>query len=148
VTAYTELLLPHALVVTPNLCEAAVLGDTDVESLGTLDARIAVAERIRTTGARYVVVKGGHLTDSADDVVAGPDGIVVLPGERVDTGNDHGTGCSLSAAMAAYLAKGETVPEAIAQAKSFVARALAGGAAWRLGTGHGPLDHFGWSGAP
>jgi hydroxymethylpyrimidine kinase/phosphomethylpyrimidine kinase len=125
-----------------------VLGDTDVESLGTLDARIAVAERIRTTGARYVVVKGGHLTDSADDVVAGPDGILVLPGERVDTGNDHGTGCSLSAAMAAYLARGETVPEAIAQAKSFVARALAGGAAWRLGAGHGPLDHFGWSGAP
>jgi hydroxymethylpyrimidine kinase/phosphomethylpyrimidine kinase len=136
------------LVVTPNLREAAVLGDTDVESLGTLDARIAVAERIRTMGARYVVVKGGHLTDSADDVVAGPDGIVVLPGERVDTGNDHGTGCSLSAAMAAYLARGETVPEAIAQAKSFVARALAGGAAWRLGAGHGPLDHFGWSEAP
>jgi hydroxymethylpyrimidine kinase/phosphomethylpyrimidine kinase len=148
VTAYIELLLPHALVVTPNLREAAVLGDTDVDSLGTLDARVAVAERIRKTGARYVVVKGGHLTESADDVVAGPDGIVVLPGERVDTGNDHGTGCSLSAAMAAYLARGETVPEAIARAKSFVARALAGGAAWRLGAGHGPLDHFGWSGSP
>jgi hydroxymethylpyrimidine/phosphomethylpyrimidine kinase len=64
------------------------------------------------------------------------------------TGNDHGTGCSLSAAMAASLARGAAVPEAIAQAKSFVARALAGGAAWRLGAGHGPLDHFGWSAAP
>ena len=148
VTAYLQLLLPHALVVTPNFREAAVLGDSDVASLGSLDARIAVAERIRSTGARYVVVKGGHLTESADDVVAGPEGIVVLPGERVMTGNDHGTGCSLSAAVAASLAKGASVPDAIVEAKSFVARALAGGAAWRLGAGHGPLDHFGWSAAP
>ena len=74
-----------------------------------LEARVAVAEHIRATGARYVVVKGGHLTDSADDVVAGPEGIIVLPGERVGTGNDHGTGCSLSAAMAAHLARGAAV---------------------------------------
>jgi hydroxymethylpyrimidine/phosphomethylpyrimidine kinase len=148
IEAYLHDLLPHAQVVTPNLREAAVLGDTDLESLRALEARVAVAERIRATGARYVVVKGGHLTDSADDVVAGPDGVFVLPGERVDTGNDHGTGCSLSAAITAYLARGATVPEAITQAKVFVARALAGGAAWRLGAGHGPLDHFGWSAAP
>jgi hydroxymethylpyrimidine/phosphomethylpyrimidine kinase len=148
IVAYLHDLLPHAQVVTPNLREAAVLGDTDVDSLRALEARVAVAERIRATGARYVVVKGGHLTDSADDVVAGPDGVFVLPGERVDTGNDHGTGCSLSAAITAYLARGATVPEAITQAKVFVARALAGGAAWRLGAGHGPLDHFGWSAAP
>jgi hydroxymethylpyrimidine/phosphomethylpyrimidine kinase len=148
VTAYLQLLLPHAIVVTPNLREAAVLGEVEVDSLGSLEARIAVAERIRSTGARYVVVKGGHLTDSADDVVAGPEGTVVLPGERVVTGNDHGTGCSLSAAVAASLARGTTVPEAIALAKSFVARGLIGGAAWRLGAGHGPLDHFGWSAAP
>jgi hydroxymethylpyrimidine/phosphomethylpyrimidine kinase len=148
VAAYLELLLPHALVVTPNLREAAVLGDTDVESLVTLEARVAVAERIRDTGARYAVVKGGHLTESADDVVAGPDGAVVLPGTRVATGNDHGSGCTLSAAVAAHLARGAGVPEAVDQAKEFVARALAGGAGWRLGAGHGPLDHFGWSGPP
>ncbi len=145
VQAYLGRLLPHALVVTPNLREAAVLGDTDVDSLRTLEARVAVAERIRATGARYAVVKGGHLTESADDVVAGPEGVVVLPGERVATGNDHGTGCSLSAAVAANLARGLEVPDAITQAKGFVARALAGGAGWRLGAGHGPLDHFGWS---
>jgi hydroxymethylpyrimidine kinase/phosphomethylpyrimidine kinase len=148
VAAYLGLLLPHALVVTPNLREAAVLGGTGVESLVTLEARVAVAERIRGTGARYVVVKGGHLTDSADDVVAGPDGVEVLAGARVTTGNDHGTGCSLSAAITAYLARGAAVPDAIRQAKAFVARALAGGAGWRLGSGHGPLDHFGWSGPP
>ncbi len=148
VAAYLERLLPHALVVTPNLREAAVLGDTDVGSLRSLEARVAVAERIRTSGARYVVVKGGHLTESADDVVAGPAGVHVLPGVRVDTGNDHGTGCSLSAAVAAHLARGADVPESIALAKAFVAHALAGGAGWRLGAGHGPLDHFGWSDAP
>ena len=148
VAAYLERLLPHAVVATPNLREAAVLGGTDLDSLGTLEARVAVAERIRATGARYVVVKGGHLTESADDVVAGPDGVLVLPGARVDTGNDHGTGCSLSAAVAAHLALGAAVPDAISQAKAFVARALAGGAGWRLGAGHGPLDHFGWTEPP
>ena len=76
VDAYVRLLLPHAVVATPNLREAAVLGDTTVESLGTVEARLAVARRIRETGARYVVVKGGHLTESADDVVVGPDGEV------------------------------------------------------------------------
>ncbi len=145
VAAYLERLIPHALVVTPNLREAAVLGDTDVDSLRSLEARIAVAERIRATGARYAVVKGGHLTESADDVVAGPEGIVVLAAERVATGNDHGTGCSLSAAVAAHLARGADVPDALRLAKQFVACALAGGADWQLGSGHGPLDHFGWS---
>jgi len=148
VAAYLGLLLPHALVVTPNLREAAMLGDTDVESLRSLEARVAVAERIRATGARYVVVKGGHLTESADDVVAGPDGVEVLAGARVTTRNDHGTGCSLSAAITAHLARGAAVPDAIGEAKDFVARALAGAAGWRLGAGHGPLDHFGWSGPP
>ena len=149
VDAYLHLLLPHALVVTPNLREAAVLGGTDVESLRALHARIAVAERIRATGARYVVVKGGHLTDSADDVVAGPEGIVVLPGERVDTGNDHGTGCSL-------VRRGGRPPgQGRDRARVDLRRprpsspgpwpAVPPGAS---GAGHGPLDHFGWSGPP
>jgi hydroxymethylpyrimidine/phosphomethylpyrimidine kinase len=149
VEAYLELLLPRALVATPNLREAAVLAGTEPDELRATDARVRVAERLRdTTGARFVVVKGGHLTDSAEDVVAGPDGVHVLPGDRVGTGNDHGTGCSLSAAVAAQLARDVPVPEAIEGAKAFVARALAGGARWRLGGGRGPLDHFGWSCPP
>jgi hydroxymethylpyrimidine/phosphomethylpyrimidine kinase len=148
VLAYLELLLPRALVVTPNLREAAVLGGTTVDTLTTVDAMSAVAELLRGSGARYVVVKGGHLTDGAPDVVAGPDGITVLEGHRIDTGNDHGTGCSLSAAIVAQLALGADVLDAVRGAKSFVARALAGGAGWRLGAGHGPVDHFGWSGGP
>jgi hydroxymethylpyrimidine/phosphomethylpyrimidine kinase len=149
VDAYLARLLPHALVATPNLREAAVLGATTVEALAAdVAARIEVAEKIRASGVPWVVVKGGHLTSSADDVVAGPAGVVVLAGARVDTGNDHGTGCSLSAAITANLALGLDVLPAVEAAKAFVARALAGGAAWRLGAGHGPLDHFGWSAEP
>ncbi len=146
VEAYLSALLPQALVATPNLREAAVLAGVAVETLTTTDAMAEVARAIRTrSGAQYVVVKGGHLSESAQDVVAGPHGITVLEGSRVATGNDHGTGCSLSAAIAANLASGAEVLDAVRAAKAFVARALAGGAGWRLGAGHGPIDHFGWS---
>ena len=66
----------------------------------------------------------------------------------METGNDHGTGCSLSAAIAARLAQGDEMLDAITAAKAFVHRALAGGADWHLGAGHGPVDHFGWSAQP
>jgi hydroxymethylpyrimidine/phosphomethylpyrimidine kinase len=145
VEAYLTDLIPHALVVTPNLREAAVLTGRSVKELGSVPAMAEAAEQIRARGAAYVVVKGGHLTDVAHDVVAGPEGITVLEGIRVDTGNDHGTGCSLSAAIAANLAHSDDVLAAVRAAKAFVARGLAGGAAWRLGAGHGPIDHFGWS---
>jgi len=148
IEAYLDLLLPRATVVTPNLREAAVLGGTSVDALADVGARIEVAHKIRATGSAWVVVKGGHLTDSADDVVVGPDGTEVLEGARVETGNDHGTGCSLSAAVAANLALGMAVPEALRAAKTFVARGLSGASNWKLGAGHGPLDHFGWSGRP
>lgn len=145
IEAYLRKLLPHALVATPNLREAAVLAGVPLDSLTTPDTMAAAAERIRTHGARYVVVKGGHLTDAAHDVVAGPEGITVLEGTRVATGNDHGTGCSLSAAIVANLALGADILDAVRAAKAFVAAALAGGADWSLGAGHGPVDHFGWS---
>ena len=149
VAAYLDALLPHALVTTPNLREAAILGGTSVEVLETVAARVAVAERIRATGARYVVVKGGHLSDSADDVVAGPDGTTVLAGTRVATGNDHGTGCSLSAAIAALLAQGlRRCPTPSRKPRPSWPVRWPAAAAWHLGAGHGPLDHFGWSGPP
>jgi len=143
--AYRTRLLPHALVVTPNLREAAALTGVDVAELMSVEAMTDAAEEIRAGGARYVVVKGGHLTEAAHDVVAGPEGITVLEAVRVVTGNDHGTGCSLSAAIAANLSWGCGVLDAVRAAKAFVAQGLAGGAAWRLGAGHGPIDHFGWS---
>jgi hydroxymethylpyrimidine kinase/phosphomethylpyrimidine kinase len=147
VAAYVKRLLPHALVATPNLREAAALTGIALAELMTVDAMADAARQIRAGGAGYVVVKGGHLTDAAHDVVAGPEGVTVLEAVRVVTGNDHGTGCSLSAAIAAHLAQGDDVLTAVRAAKAFVARGLAGAAGWRLGAGHGPIDHFGWSGA-
>jgi hydroxymethylpyrimidine/phosphomethylpyrimidine kinase len=143
--AYLHRLLPCAFIVTPNLREAAVLTGMALEDLTNPDAMAAAAEQLRAGGARYVVVKGGHLSESAHDVVAGPEGVTILEGPRVKTANDHGTGCSLSAAITAQLARGTEPLPAIRAAKAYVARALAGGAAWRLGSGHGPVDHFGWS---
>jgi hydroxymethylpyrimidine/phosphomethylpyrimidine kinase len=143
--AYLARLLPHALVVTPNLREASALTGIDLVELMSVAAMTEAAEQIRAAGARYVVVKGGHFTDAAHDVVAGPEGVTVLEAVRVVTGNDHGTGCSLSAAISAQLARGADVLEAVRAAKSFVASGLAGAAGWRLGAGHGPIDHFGWS---
>ena len=145
VDAYRELLFPHALVATPNLHEAALLAGVDVVGLVTVEARMQVAESLRRLGPAIVVVKGGHLDDdSSTDVVAGPGGAVTLAAERVDTTNDHGTGCSLSAAIAAHLALGASPIDAVERAKSYVHQALLGAARWQLGSGHGPIDHFGW----
>ena len=74
--------------------------------------------------------------------------VTVLTGGHVDTSNNHGTGCSLSAAIAASLARGADVPTAVSVAKEFVLGALRGGSRWHLGEGHGPLDHLGWAGGP
>jgi len=155
VDAYRRLLLPAAEVLTPNLREAAVLAGRGFEELCDVDAMIAVAEELRALGPDTVVVKGGHLgaasgdaTAPSPDVVVGPQGTVVLEADRVATGNDHGTGCSLSAAIAAHLALGLDTLESLRAAKAFVHRALQGASAWHLGAGHGPIDHFGWSAAP
>jgi hydroxymethylpyrimidine/phosphomethylpyrimidine kinase len=145
VHAYRELLFPHAEVVTPNLEEGALLAGVDVRELASVEAMAEVAEELRRFGPHTVVLKGGHLkNDTSADVVAGPGGATVLESPRVDTTNDHGTGCSLSAAIAAYLALGESPVAAVERAKSYVHRALQGAARWQLGSGHGPVDHFGW----
>ncbi|MDE3086538.1 MAG: bifunctional hydroxymethylpyrimidine kinase/phosphomethylpyrimidine kinase [Acidobacteriota bacterium] len=140
VAAYRDL-LPHALVVTPNMQEAATLTGAPVTDVaGMARAGQALAE----SGAGVVVVKGGHLEGPAVDVVVA-DGVVrELRRDRVATRNDHGTGCSLSAALTARLAAGAAPLDALEAAKSYVTTAIAGAAGWRLGAGHGPLDHFGW----
>lgn len=146
VQAYRDLLLPHAEVVTPNLREAALLAGRDPAELTTVDAMAETAEWLRALGPGVVVVKGGHLDDSvAADVVAGPGGVAVVDAERIETRNDHGTGCTLSAAIAAELALGTSTATAVERAKAYVHRALRGAALWQLGTGHGPIDHFGWT---
>jgi hydroxymethylpyrimidine/phosphomethylpyrimidine kinase len=149
VHAYRELLFPHALVATPNLAEGALLAGVDVRDLGSVEAMTEVAEGLRRLGPDTVVLKGGHLNDGlAADVVVGPGGAVVLEATRIETRNDHGTGCTLSAAIAAELALGAPPAIAVERAKSYVHRALRGAARWQLGGGHGPIDHFDWGDEP
>lgn len=148
VDAYRTLLLPHAYVATPNLPEAAALAGLDPRELSDAPAMVEAAFRIASLGPRWVVVKGGHLPAGAGrtvtDVVldAGSGTVGTFESARVETPNTHGTGCTLSAAIAAGLALGLGTAEAIEQARAFVHAALVGAAHWELGSGHGPLDHF------
>ena len=117
-TAYREKLFPHATVVTPNLHEAGVLLDRKVS---TVDDMRTAAEELAATGARCVVVKGGHLPGAEAVDVVWHDGVVFeLTGPWVDTRNTHGTGCTFAAATAALLATGASVREALAGAKTYV----------------------------
>lgn len=145
--AYLELLVPQALVVTPNLREASVLVQRELSSV---DDMTVAARRLAETGARYVVIKGGHLAGpEAVDVVWDGTDARVLSAPRVATANVHGTGCTLSAAMAANLALGVAPFDAVERAKTFLTRALEGAAGWTLGSGQGPVDAMGWgAGAP
>lgn len=138
--AYVDDLFPHALVVTPNTREAAALLGREVV---TVEDATAAAFDLGRFGPWWVVVKGGHL-DGGDDAV---DVVVeVMTGEvtqlrrpRVDTPNDHGTGCTFAAATTAMLARGVPVLDALKTAKDFVHAGLLASADWRLGAGHGPV---------
>jgi len=141
---YRDALLPHAAVVTPNLHETAVLLG---EEITTLASQHEAARALGRLCPGVVVVKGGHRTKGAEhvavDVVWDGHTTTELSAARVDTVNNHGTGCTFSAAIAAALASGATHGEAVQRAKAFVTRAIGDAADWRLGGGHGPLDHFG-----
>jgi hydroxymethylpyrimidine/phosphomethylpyrimidine kinase len=142
---YLDVLIPHARVVTPNRREAELLSGISIDDV---DAMVRAGERLAATGAEVVVVKGGHLDGMrAPDVVTTGADTIVLDAERVETVNDHGTGCTLSAAIAAGLAGGAEPAQAIEAAKRYVWRAISGAASWSLGAGRGPVDHYGW-GAP
>lgn len=142
---YRHRLFPASRVVTPNLHEAQVL--LGAELTGLDDVRHAARE-LHRTGCEVVVIKGGHPTpDAADEAVdVWYDGRQVheLRGPRIEAANNHGTGCTFASAVAARLAHGDDVGDALAAAKSYVTRAMAGASRWRLGAGHGPLDHFCW----
>ncbi|MDP8954649.1 MAG: bifunctional hydroxymethylpyrimidine kinase/phosphomethylpyrimidine kinase [Actinomycetota bacterium] len=139
--AYRRLLFPHAAVVTPNLREASVLVGRTLQSVA--DMGEAARELATSTGAGAVVVKGGHLdADVAVDVVWDGQGLHELGGPRTATTNNHGTGCSLASAIAAGLALGGELLPAVCAAKAYVRRGLEASAGWRLGQGHGPIDHF------
>ena len=130
-------LLPLAAVVTPNLHEAAILTGCPVENLD--DMRVA-ARTLVEMGAGAALLKGGHLEGDAMDLLWDGREEHVWRKERIDTPHTHGTGCTLSAAIAASLAKGRRLEDAVARAVDFVGRAIA--SAPGLGSGHGPVNHF------
>jgi hydroxymethylpyrimidine/phosphomethylpyrimidine kinase len=135
VDALRRRIVPLAAVVTPNLPEAAGLSGFAVE---TRDDMIRAAEAILGLGARSVLVKGGHLEGSrSDDLYADERGIRWLESERVETEHTHGTGCVLSAAAAAYLARGEGRLEALRRAKDFVTEDIRNHV--HIGGGIGPV---------
>lgn len=144
--SYLERLFPVATVVTPNLWETSLLVGGEVADVAAMEK---AAARLGGTGARCVVVKGGHLDgDRAVDVMWLDGSTRLLSSERAATRNVHGTGCTFSAAIAAHLARGLGVADAVEAAKAFVSAAIEGAAAWRLGSGHGPIDHLGWGTGP
>ncbi|GGG28348.1 bifunctional hydroxymethylpyrimidine kinase/phosphomethylpyrimidine kinase [Chelatococcus composti] len=136
-----NLLLPRAVIVTPNLPEAAALVDMPVPHDEA--AMQAVAERILTLGPKAVLVKGGHgHGPESTDLLVTPEGIRRFSAPRVATKNTHGTGCTLSSAIAALLARGATLEEAVAGGKAYVSAAIAASERLSIGAGHGPVHHF------
>ncbi len=135
-SALMGLLIPKAFLVTPNLHEASLLAEMPVSDLASMEA---AARRIMALGARAVLVKGGHLAGEAVDVLCFAGELRHFAAPRNDTRNTHGTGCTYSAAITAELAKGRSLPVAVASAKSFITRAIATNPG--LGRGCGPVNH-------
>ncbi len=138
VDALKRRLFPNAALVTPNLHEAAALLGDAVENE---DQMRDAARAVRDLGAAAVLVKGGQLRgEEAVDLFYDGAEFVRLAAPRIDTPHTHGTGCTYSAAITALLARGETLIDAVRQAKDFISRAIA--SAPGLGHGHGPVDHW------
>lgn len=142
VQALKEHLFPMAAVITPNLAEASILLGRDVREL----SQMADACRdLAALGCERVFLKGGALAGSVsvDFLYDGLSGkLLELESPRVNTPNNHGTGCTISSAITAYLAKGMALPDAVREAKIYIDGALQGGADVKIGAGHGPVHHF------
>ncbi len=137
VEALIRHILPLALVVTPNLPEAEVLSGMTVSNREDMEE---AARRIGKLGARHVLVKGGHLKGDAVDILWNGREVTAFQVPRVESSNTHGTGCTFSAAIAAGLAKGRPLGEAVREAKAYVTKAIREGSA--RGRGVGQLRHF------
>lgn len=129
-------LLPIACVITPNIPEAEVLADMKITCE---EEMVAAAKLIFEKFGCAVLCKGGHRISDANDLLYNENGAKWFRGKRIDNPNTHGTGCTLSSAIAANLAKGETLEKAVENAKNYISGALA--AQLDLGKGSGPMDH-------
>lgn len=142
VSALREVLLAQSCLVTPNLPEAAALLGEPVA--GDENAAFGQARRLIERGARAVLIKGGHAegTESVDHLLLADGTLRRFAAPRIATRNGHGTGCTLSAAIAAGLARGLELPRAVGEAKIFVTAAIRHADAVPIGQGHGPVHHF------
>jgi hydroxymethylpyrimidine/phosphomethylpyrimidine kinase len=141
VAALREKLIPRALLVTPNLPEAAALtGASLAHDEKEMEAQ---AREILSLGPSHVLIKGGHsASEESVDLLIGQDEVLRLSAKRIATKNTHGTGCTLSSAIAAGLAKGLDLIPSVQQAKIYVTAAIAGADMLAVGHGQGPLNHF------
>lgn len=145
VHALRESLVPLATLITPNLPEAGVL--LDARPVETLKEMRRTAERLRRLlsddANHWVFLKGGHLPgNDTIDILHDGDRLLELPGTRIATRNTHGTGCTLSAALAALLPRTADVPDAAQQAKAYLVEAIRQADTLKVGSGHGPVHHF------
>jgi hydroxymethylpyrimidine/phosphomethylpyrimidine kinase len=141
VEALRTRLIPRASLITPNLPEAAaLLGEPVAESLAAIESQ---GKRLLSMGCPAVLIKGGHGqgAESIDYLVSGS-GVIALAAPRIASKNTHGTGCSLSSAIAAGLAKGEDMEAAVRNAKLWISAAIAAADRLGVGHGHGPIHHF------
>lgn len=144
IEAVRNALVPAACLITPNLNEAAALLDADVAT-SYVDVE-RQAHSLKALGCRSVLVKGGHLDGGdgkARDYYLSQDIAIWLEAEQIETRNTHGTGCTLSAAIAAYIVRGHDEASAVARAKRYLTAALRLGRDVRIGAGSGPVDHHG-----
>jgi hydroxymethylpyrimidine/phosphomethylpyrimidine kinase len=141
VAALRTRLIPRALLITPNLPEAAALLD---EPIASNEAAIeSQGQRLKSLGCRAVLIKGGHGQGAeSTDYLVSDEGTIALAAPRIATQNTHGTGCSLSSAIAAGLAKGENMETAVRHAKAWISAAIAAADRLGVGHGHGPVHHF------
>lgn len=142
IAALKEYLIPLATLLTPNLPEASVLLGREIISTEAIEQ---AAVELTGLGCANVLIKGGHLeTGPSDDCLyLGTERrVLILPGERIATRNNHGTGCTLSSAIASFIASGSSIEEAVRQAKEYITGAIRAGAVYTIGHGHGPVHHF------
>jgi hydroxymethylpyrimidine/phosphomethylpyrimidine kinase len=141
VAALRALLFPRALIVTPNLPEAAALLEhAPARSEAEMESQ---ARALLDLGARSVLIKGGHGEGSESvDLLVDASSVTRFAAMRIATKNTHGSGCTLSSAIAAGLAKGLDLKSAVREAKAYVTAAIAGADTLKIGHGHGPLNHF------
>ena len=141
--ALRTLLVPRATLITPNLPEAAVLLSRPID---TPEAAADAARDLCALGCRAALVKGGHFENGpdSDDILYDSSTSLLrpYPAPRIPTRNNHGTGCTLSSAIASHIALGHPLPEAVALAKDYITSAIRAGATYTIGHGHGPVHHF------